>query len=133
MGEFLDMAKKGRIYLVGNGRNRMNPIHGADLAVACVDAVEGGSNEIDVGGPEVLSYREIAELAFGSLGKPVRITVIPAWIMGSLVAITKIFNRHQGELMAFFTNAMTTDGVAPAIGSRRLGGYFADLSREATP
>ena len=35
MGEFFEMAKKGRVYLIGNGTNRVNPIHGADLAAAC--------------------------------------------------------------------------------------------------
>ncbi len=37
MGEFYNMAKKGRIYLIGSGDKRVNPIHGADLAVTCVD------------------------------------------------------------------------------------------------
>ncbi len=40
MGEFLEMARKGRVFLVGRGRNRTNPIHGADLAKSCVDAME---------------------------------------------------------------------------------------------
>ena len=36
MTEFFKMAKRGRIYLFGNGEYRCNPIHGADLAEACV-------------------------------------------------------------------------------------------------
>ena len=32
MGEYMKMAKKGRVYLIGKGDNRINPIHGADLA-----------------------------------------------------------------------------------------------------
>jgi len=38
MAEFLAMAKSGRVYLIGNGENKINPIHGADLAEVCVDA-----------------------------------------------------------------------------------------------
>jgi uncharacterized protein YbjT (DUF2867 family) len=128
MGEFLEMAKKGRVYLIGRGNNRGNPIHGADLAVACVDAVEGEETEIDVGGPEVLTYRAIAELAFQSLGKPARITVVPVLVMGLVVGLTKIFDKHQGELLAFFTTAMTSDVVAPAVGVRRLKDHFESLT-----
>ena len=128
MGEFLEMANKGRVYLIGRGDNRGNPIHGADLAVACVDAVEGTETEIDVGGPEVLTYREIAELAFQSLGKPGRIIVVPAWVMRLVVGLTKIFSNQQGELLAFFTTAMTSDVVAPAVGVRRLKAHFESLA-----
>ena len=128
MGEFLEMANKGRVYLIGRGDNRGNPIHGADLAVACVDAVEGTETEIDVGGPEVLTYREIAELAFQSLGKPGRIIVVPAWVMRLVVGLTKIFSNHQGELLAFFTTAMSSDVVAPAVGVRRLRDHFESLA-----
>ena len=52
MTEFYKMAKKGRVYLIGPGTNRCNPIHGADLAKTCVDAVDGKHREIDVGGPQ---------------------------------------------------------------------------------
>ena len=46
------MAKKGRVYLFGNGEFRANPIHGEDLASVCVDAIEDSKQEIKVGGPE---------------------------------------------------------------------------------
>ncbi len=66
MGEFFEMAKKGRVWLIGSGGNRVNPIHGADLAVACADALEGNDTEIDVGGPQTLTWDEVAAIAFGS-------------------------------------------------------------------
>jgi uncharacterized protein YbjT (DUF2867 family) len=118
--EFVDELKAS----IGRGGNGVNPIHGADLAVSCVDALEGERQEIDVGGPETLTYREIAELAFRSLGKPVRITSVPVWVMKLVVAGTKIFNKHQGELLAFFTTAMTSEVIAPAVGTRRLADHF---------
>lgn len=124
MGEFLKMAEKGRVYLIGKGDNRSNPIHGADLAAACVDAMEGGNCEIDIGGPEVLTYREAAERAFGALGKPARISSIPVGVMKMIIALTRIFSRHQAELLAFFTTMMTSDMVAPVTGSRTLLSHF---------
>ena len=130
MGEFLKMAKRGRIYLVGRGENRMNPIHGADLASVCVDAIEGLGGEIDVGGPEVLTYRRVAELAFEALRQRPKITCVPKWIMQSATAVVRPFNRHQAGLLAFFNTMMTSDVVAPCHGGRTLSEHFRSLVAE---
>jgi len=129
MGEFLDMARKGRVYLFGRGKNRSNPIHGADLAAACVDAMEGRTQETDIGGPEVLTYLDVAETAFRTLGKQARISSVPMWIMKPVIGMTRIFNRHQAELLAFFTTMMTSDVVAPATGTHTLRGHFDNMER----
>lgn len=128
MGEFLEMARRGRVYLIEEGEHRSNPIHGADLAVTCADAVEGGRQEIDVGGPDVLSYREVAELAFRVLGRPARVTSLPVWVATAAIALTRIISRHQAGLLAFFTAAMTRDGVAPRTGSHTLEAHFRSLA-----
>jgi uncharacterized protein YbjT (DUF2867 family) len=130
MGEYMKMAKKGRVFLFGDGNNRINPIHGADLAEVCVDAVEGDEEEIDVGGPEVLTHREIAQLALKAAGKKERITSVPVWMIRGLVSLSRVFNRHQGELLAFMTEAMTSDGIAPESGSRLLANHFRELAKE---
>jgi uncharacterized protein YbjT (DUF2867 family) len=128
MGEFLEMARKGRVWLMGSGENRMNPIHGADLAKVCVDALDGSEQEIDVGGPEVLTYREAAETAFKVLGKPPRISSVPVGIMKMVISLTRAFNRHQAGLIAFFVTMMTSDMVAPGAGTRTLGTHFSEFA-----
>jgi uncharacterized protein YbjT (DUF2867 family) len=70
MGDFLSMARSGRIWLFGTGATRINPIHGADLARAVVDTTEAGRGWLDVGGPEVFTQEEIAQLAFAALDRP---------------------------------------------------------------
>ena len=131
MTEFYKMAKRGRVYLFGRGDNQVNPIHGADLAVSCADAIEGERQEIDVGGPEVLTYREIAELALRVQDKPIRISSMPMFLVKPIISLTRAFNRHQGELMAFMATAMTSDVVARATGTRTLEAHFQALrSRE---
>ncbi len=130
LGELLDMARKGRVYLFGDGRSRMNPIHGADLAVSCADAVDQSNTEIDVGGPQTLTWEEMAGLAFEALRRPVRITRIPGWMMGLVVWLVRLFNRHQGELMAFFATMATTDVVAPVAGTHTLSAQFHALERK---
>jgi uncharacterized protein YbjT (DUF2867 family) len=128
MEEYLKMARRGRVYLIGTGENRVNPIHGADLAETCADAADLAVEEIDVGGPEVFTHRQIARLALRAAGKPERISPVPLWLMRATVYLTRTFNHHQGELLAFFTEAMTTDSVAPGTGSRSLSEHFRELA-----
>lgn len=128
MGEILEMAGKGRVYLIGKGTHRVNPIHGADLAVACVDAVEGNATEIDVGGPQTMTWNEAAALAFEALDRPAKISHIPERMMWLLVCLVRIFNRHQGELLAFLSTMATTDVVAPLTGAHTLEAHFRELN-----
>ncbi len=127
MGEFLKMARKGRVWLIGNGENKSNPIHGADLAVTCVDALDEDNQEIDVGGPETMTWREVADLALRTLNKPVRITSVPVWAMSLIIFLTRPFSRHSAELLAFFTAMATRDVVGPAVGSHTLGEHYRNL------
>ncbi len=128
LGEVFEMARKGRIWLIGSGEAQVNPIHGADLAVACADAIGGDAAEIDVGGPRTMTWTEVAELAFGVLGRPARISRVPEWLMWWVVRLVRLFNRHQGELLAFFTTMATTDVVAPQAGTHTLEAHFRSLA-----
>jgi len=129
MGEIFEMAKKGRVWLIGDGTNRVNPIHGADLAVACVDAAKGRKPALDVGGPETMTWNRAAELAFEVLERPVKISRVPPWVMWAVVRMVRYFNRHQGELLAFFTTMATNDVVAPAYGTCTLQAHYRALHR----
>ncbi|MBW2527547.1 MAG: SDR family oxidoreductase [Deltaproteobacteria bacterium] len=135
MGAYFDMAARGRVYVFGRGDSRINPIHGADLAVSCADALEGDAREIDVGGPQVLEVKEIAQLALAAHGKPSAITSLPLWLARLAVLLTRLFSRHQAELLAFITTMATTDVVAPATGRHTLAGHYEQLasSRPAAP
>lgn len=127
MGEVFEMARKGRVWLIGSGVNRVNPIHGADLAVACVDAMEGHETEIDVGGPQTYTWHEVTALAFEVLEEPAKVSHVPEWLMWSVVRLVKLFYRHQGDLLAFFTTMATTDVVAPSTGTHTLKDHYRAL------
>ncbi|HKE13335.1 MAG TPA: SDR family oxidoreductase [Kofleriaceae bacterium] len=130
IGEILRMARGGRVFLFGHGDRRINPIHGADLAVVCADAAAaGGATDIDVGGPEILTYRQIAEAAFAALGRPPRITGVPAWLARAGARNLRHLSRHTGDVLVFLTETALSDTIGPAVGTRRLGDYFARLVR----
>lgn len=127
MTEFLKMAISGRAYLIGNGKKRLNPIHGADLAKVCVDAVNAQQNEIPVGGPETYTHEEIAGLAFSVAGKKPTITRIPAGPVNALVRAIRPFNERYYSLAAFFTSAMQMDFTAPETGTHTLVNYYKEI------
>ncbi len=128
MSEFYAMAKQGRIYLFGDGEHRINPIHGADLAAICIEAIDDPKREIDAGGPDTLSYNEIAALAFETAGTPARITHLPDWMRRTLLALLRLFtpSRFYGPI-EFFLTVSATDMTAPLHGSHRLRQHFAQI------
>lgn len=127
MGALLKMAQRGRVFLVGPGDNAMSPIHGRDLAHVCVDVAEGHELELEAGGPEVMTQREAAELAFDVVGKPTKVTAIPLWLAGGLVRVVRIISKQFGDLAAFIVVAGEVDGVGPPRGTTTLRSYFEEL------
>jgi uncharacterized protein YbjT (DUF2867 family) len=91
MLDYLNMAQQGRGYVFGSGDNRINPIHGEDLAEVCVNVLDGEKKEIDVGGPDVLTHNEIITITFEVLGKPVKISRIPIWLRNVILAVLRLF------------------------------------------
>lgn len=130
MGVLLDMTRRGISFLVGKGGNRFNPIHGADLAEVCVDAMESDEAEIGAGGPDTMTQRQAAELAFEVLGRPPRIVVLPLWLMRGGVKLIGALNRQFGDLFEFIVTAGEIDGVAPRVGTTTLRSYFEELAAE---
>ncbi len=127
MGALYDMAKRGRSFLVGEGSNLMNPIHGRDLARVCVETAEGDELEVEAGGPDVMTQREAAMLAFEVVGKPLKIHVIPMWLARGLVKFIALFSTQFGDLAEFIVTAGEIDGVGPKRGTTSLRSYFEAL------
>jgi hypothetical protein len=130
MSEFLHMAQQGRVYLVGDGENRMNPIHGADLAIVCADAFTGQEHEISVGGPVTYSMNEISELAFLTMGKGSKVTRIPVSIARFAVKVVRLFSKQTADLLEFFITAGENNGIAPETGNHTLKNYYDELARK---
>jgi len=128
MSEVLRMASSGRVYLVGDGEKRINPIHGADLAKVCVEALGGKEREIPVGGPVAYTHTEIANLAFSVLGKPAKITRIPSWLINLVVKMIRPFSKHYYMLAAFFVIVMQMDFDAPKAGTHTLKEFYEEIA-----
>jgi uncharacterized protein YbjT (DUF2867 family) len=125
MLEFLKMAQKGKVFLFGSGENKINPIHGADLAEICVKALETPEKEIKVGGPQTFTFKEIAELAFGVLNKQPKISTLPIWMIRIILPVTRAFasSKTYGPL-EFMMLVMTMDVVGEKYGKESLEDFF---------
>ena len=130
MEELLAMARSGRVYLFGDGSNRINPVHGADLAEVCASALVRSESQIDVGGPEVFTYREIAELAFDALETPEKIMCIPKCLVSATVGALRWLTpaKVYGPVQ-FMASVMTMDVIGQPRGERRLADHFRDRAR----
>lgn len=125
MREFLKMAKNGKIYLFGNGENKLNPIHGADLAEVCVRAISQKTKEITVGGPDILTQNEIAEMAFCAWDKSPNIIYLPDWIRRAAISGARIFTSSKAYgTLQFFLTMMGRDTMAPRYGTHRLQDFY---------
>lgn len=112
------------------GEARSNPVHPADLAEVCADALDAlPAGEIGVGGPDVLTRREMFESAFAALGRSPRFVPVPTRLIRANATLVRPLDRRLSDVLFFFERVATTDAVAPRRGSRRLADYFAALTR----
>lgn len=128
------MAKSSRAWLFGNDittdqQRRINPIHRADLAEATADAIDQGSSRLDVGGPDIFTHKELAELAFACLDKPAKITYLWDGLRTLTIRLLPwITPLHVYGPTQFFLTVMGMDMVGECRGTHRLRDHFAALN-----
>lgn len=131
MKDFLEMAKKGRVYLFGDGQFKLNPIDGKDLAVVCVDKMIDGNKEEAAGGQEILTQEDIAKIALRVLNKPLKITFLPDWTRKLSIWVLRTFtsSKTYGPF-EFFLSAMAQDNIANQYGKLKLEDFYKTLLKE---
>jgi uncharacterized protein YbjT (DUF2867 family) len=133
MKAIFDQARRGRVWLFGAGKARINPIHPADLAVEVERYIEDASarnTTYDIGGPDILSYDEIARMAFNALGKTPHISHLAPWIMDATSQALKPFNPTGAGFLRFFRWVITSDMVGSPRGQIHLRDFFAHLASQ---
>jgi len=125
MREILVAANRGILPECRQGAARTNPIHEHDLARFCLEKMEGFKGpceEYDVGGPDVLTRREIAELAHRLSGRYA--IKAPVWTLNTGALILRPFNPRVSHLMLFISAILKDDYVAPGFGEIQLADYL---------
>ncbi|MFV8755076.1 SDR family oxidoreductase [Nannocystaceae bacterium ST9] len=129
LAQYVEMARAGRVPMIGDGTARSNPIADADLARICVDALEGPARDRTVGGPDVLSRREMIELAFAAVERPAKISSASPGMFAFAGKLMGVFVPRLAELLPFVIFVSTHDVIAPIAGSRRLVDAFREAAR----
>jgi uncharacterized protein YbjT (DUF2867 family) len=128
---FDSVLTQARYTVLGDGSDRINPVHGDDVAAFLADCAAdpnrvGGEHR--VGGPEIFTFREIGMLAAVVLGKQdtVRIRTIPIGLLRVVATIADAAGhvsrkiRRSAALLHWMIFSSTHDAIAPCCGTRRL-------------
>ncbi|MEO0669532.1 MAG: SDR family oxidoreductase [Pseudomonadota bacterium] len=132
MTDILKMAQAGRVWLFGSGQQRINPIHGADLATAIHDAIDAGAAWADIGGPDTFTQNDIAALCFEVLGQRPRVTRLPDFVRRvALWLLPRLAPRRVAGPAQFFLTASAMNMTAPPAGTRQLADHFRSVVEPA--
>lgn len=131
MGSVLSMARRGLVLIVGDGTNRMNPIHGDDVARVAVEATDGDERSVGCGGPDVFTQLELAELCGDIWGRRVRTLKLSQRMLAPVHKTIGRIDRQFGDLAEFLVTAGVVDAVAPTRGVHRLEDHLRGLARRA--
>jgi uncharacterized protein YbjT (DUF2867 family) len=126
---FLPMAKRGRMFDVGDGRARTNPISEHDLAEIVVDVALGGEGprDVSVGGPEVMTRREMLERVAEAAGYRAKVTGMPLALCKLNAALLRAVHPRMGQFVQFVVQLAQHDVIAPACGTTKLADYVRAL------
>ncbi|MGV3721803.1 MAG: SDR family oxidoreductase [Actinomycetota bacterium] len=131
MDEILLVASRGLLPEFNGGTARTNPIHEADLAELCVDAFNQPFGwEADVGGPDALTRKEIAQLAWDAIGKQSRAVRVPVSVLRAAGLLMRPFYPRVGHLFSFIADILIDDFVAPCHGRHHISDYFRERHAE---
>ena len=125
--EVIKMAEKGRLPLIGTGRNRVALVHVDDVVEALLLAVSKKSAEnrdFNVSGPPVTQEKCVSLLA-GAVSPAPRITKIPKAAAYLAAGAMELFARARGKRKQWreFARVLGEDRVFPAKKAERMLGW----------
>ena len=116
------MANKGMLIIPGNGESLTNAIHQRDLARVCVQCLEVGPPLMEVGGPEIHSRNEVAQLVADHTGA--RTVNVPVWLVLLGLRVLRVFSKNLYDKLSYFTYITTHDMLAPPYGEQTFADYL---------
>lgn len=134
MAAFREMAERGRVWLIGDDRTHINPIHGADLAQVITAALASGdTSDRSVGGPDVMTQSQVAACAFEATGRPVRVTRVPSGVVRTIGRLIGPINPNAGANLQMFALMGEHDMVGDTVGTHHLADHLHLPARDDGP
>jgi uncharacterized protein YbjT (DUF2867 family) len=121
--DLMELARKGRLFTMGQGDKLTNPIYEGDLAKICVDSIHQPNAVIEAGGKEVLSRRQINEIIQSFVDPTKKVRHVPVGFVKAILPIISLVSKNMYDKMAFFLAVMQHDTIAPLTGEMRLEEY----------
>lgn len=115
---------------MGKGDKLANPIYEGDLAKICVEAINQPNTEIEAGGKEVLSRKEINERIQRIVNPKKKVRSIPISMIKFLLPLLKLFSKNTYDKFAFFIEVMQHDTLAPKLGETKLEDYIKEKTNQ---
>ena len=116
------MGKRGFVITPGDGECLTNAIHQHDLAQVCLQCLEEGPPVMEVGGPEIHSRDEVAQLVADHTGT--RRFNAPLWLVLIGLRALRLFSSNLYNRLSYFTYITTHDMLAPPYGERTFSAYL---------
>ncbi len=96
------IRRYGFFPLLGKAKGLRQPVHADDLAAACLMALDRPTTfnrAYNLSGGETLSYREMVEKIFRSLGKRARFLNVPPWMFRNAINVMAlVFDKQRTTL-----------------------------------
>ena len=129
--EVLAMAQRGTVFQFGDGNNVITPIDVADLATVISGLLAESRHIATVGGPETLTWNEIARRCFTAAEKRERVVHLPKWILNASLQAMRPFSKSRYGAFSFVAHVQTGDTSAPEVGTRTFDQFLADHIKQA--
>jgi uncharacterized protein YbjT (DUF2867 family) len=84
--------------LFGKANGLRQPIHVADVADACLAALQApcaANRAYNISGGEILAYRDMVARVFSASGRQLRLPIIPLWAFRLAVALLRHLRRYR--------------------------------------
>ncbi len=122
--DMMDMAKKGRLFNIGNGAKKTNPICEVDAANECISSINSYNVTKEIGGKKIYTRRQLNEIIQHQVCATKKVKNIPMWIFKLSLPVLKIFKKNMYDKFAFFSAVMQEDTVAPQVGTMKFEDYI---------
>jgi len=121
--DLVTMGKHGFLLTPGDGSPTTNPIHQRDLAKFCWEHLEDTNAVLAVGGSEIHSRQEVANLVCRMTKCRFNLNV-PLFLVKPGLKVMRLLNKNLYDKLSFFTYITTHDMVAPAYGQHNYKTYL---------
>lgn len=118
-------AKLGVFPVPGKPDVQSNPIHEEDIAAAALDSIDLPSSELDLGGPDVFTRREMARVMLRAAGRPRGVALrLPGWFHLLCANLLWLISPRAGQMLKFYLVISVFDNVVAKVGRQRLEDYY---------